>query len=110
MLCAISVYMAIFTGAGVAIVTPFKKNREKDYDRLDELIDFQCNNKTDCIVICGTSGEASTLTEQEHMECVKFTIERTKGRIPVIAGTGSNCTKTAMEMPDGSRDSGLSGE
>ena len=101
--------MAIFTGAGVAIVTPFKKNREIDYDRLDELIDFQCDNKTDCIVICGTSGEASTLTEQEHMECVKFTIERTKGRIPVIAGTGSNCTKTAMEMSKEAANYGADG-
>ena len=90
--------MAIFTGAGVAIVTPFKEDESIDYDRLDELIDFHCENGTDSIVICGTSGEAATMTEREHMECVKFTVERTKGRIPVIAGTGSNCTKTAMEL------------
>ena len=90
--------MAIFTGAGVAIVTPFKEDESIDYDRLDELIDFHCENGTDSIVICGTSGEAATMTEREHMECVKFTVERTKGRIPVIAGSGSNCTKTALEL------------
>lgn len=90
--------MAIFTGAGVAIVTPFQENGAVDYEKLDELIEFHCENGTDSIVICGTSGEAATMTEQEYMECVRFTIERTKGRIPVIAGTGSNCTKTAMEL------------
>lgn len=90
--------MAIFTGAGVAIVTPFKEDGSIDYNSLDRLIDFHCENGTDSIVICGTSGEAATMTEREHMECVKFTIERTKGRIPVIAGTGSNCTATAMEL------------
>ena len=63
--------MAIFTGAGVAIVTPFKEDESIDYDRLDELIDFHCENGTDSIVICGTSGEAATMTEREHMECVK---------------------------------------
>lgn len=90
--------MAVFTGAGVALVTPFKKDKSIDYDKLDELIEFHCNNQTDSIVICGTSGEASTLTEKEHMDCVKFTVERTRGRIPVIAGTGSNSTRTAMEL------------
>ena len=90
--------MAIFTGAGVAIVTPFKDDESIDYDRLDELINFHCENGTDSIIICGTTGESATMTEEEHLECVKFTIERTKGRIPVIAGTGSNCTRTAVEM------------
>nr|WP_289707392.1 4-hydroxy-tetrahydrodipicolinate synthase [Enterocloster clostridioformis] len=90
--------MAVFTGAGVALVTPLKKDKSIDYDKLDELIEFHCNNQTDSIVICGTSGEASTLTEKEHMDCVKFTVERTRGRIPVIAGTGSNSTRTAMEL------------
>ena len=90
--------MAIFKGAGVAIVTPFKEDESIDYDRLDELINFHCENGTDSIIICGTTGESATLTEEEHIACVKFTIERTKGRIPVIAGTGSNCTRTAVEM------------
>ena len=101
--------MAIFTGAGVAIVTPFKEDESVDYDRLDELIDFHCENGTDSIVICGTSGEAATMTEREHMECVKFTVERTKGRIPVIAGTGSNCTKTAMELSKEAAGYGVDG-
>lgn len=101
--------MAIFTGAGVAIVTPFRENGTIDYEKLDELIDFHCENGTDSIVICGTSGEAATMTEQEHMECVKFTIERTRGRIPVIAGTGSNCTKTAMELSEKAADYGADG-
>lgn len=90
--------MALFTGSGVAIVTPFRPDGSIDYEKLDELIEFHCANSTDSIVICGTSGEASTLTEEEHMDCVKFTIERAKGRLPVIAGTGSNCTRTAMEL------------
>ena len=90
--------MAIFTGAGVAIVTPFKEDESINYDKLDELIDYHCENGTDSIVICGTTGESATMTEEEHMECVRFTIERAKGRIPVVAGTGSNCTRTAIEM------------
>lgn len=101
--------MAIFTGAGVAIVTPFKEDGSVDYNSLDELIDFHCENGTDSIVICGTSGEAATLTEREHMECVKFTVERTKGRIPVIAGTGSNCTATAMELSAEAASYGVDG-
>ncbi len=101
--------MAIFTGAGVAIVTPFRNDENIDYEKLDELIDFHCENGTDSIVICGTSGEASTLTEREHMECVKFTVERTRGRIPVIAGTGSNCTRTAMELSAEAASYGVDG-
>ncbi len=90
--------MSVFTGAGVALVTPFYKDESINYDKLDELIDYHCENGTDSIIICGTTGEAATMTEEEHLECVKFTIERAKGRIPVIAGTGSNCTRTAIEM------------
>ena len=101
--------MAIFTGAGVAIVTPFREDGSVDYDSLDRLIDFHCENGTDSIVICGTSGEAATLTEEEHMKCVKFTVERTKGRIPVIAGTGSNCTATAMALSEEAAGYGADG-
>ena len=90
--------MAVFKGSGVAIVTPFHADESINYDRLDELIDYHCENGTDSIIICGTTGESATMTEEEHMECVRFAIERTKGRLPVIAGTGSNCTRTAIEM------------
>lgn len=90
--------MAIFTGSGVAIVTPFHKDGSVNYDKLDELIDFHCENGTDSIIICGTTGEASTLSEEEHMECIRFAIERTKKRLPVIAGTGSNATYTTIDM------------
>ncbi len=90
--------MSIFKGAGVAIVTPFKEDQSIDFDRLDELIDFHCNNGTDAIIICGTTGESSCMSEEEHMSCVKFTIDQVHGRIPVIAGTGSNCTSTAIQL------------
>ena len=90
--------MAIFTGSGVAIVTPFHADGSINYDKLEEIIDFHCNNGTDSIVICGTTGESATMTEEEHVECVKKAIEFTRGRIPVIAGTGSNSTQTAIEL------------
>lgn len=101
--------MAIFKGAGVAIVTPFHPDGSVNYDKLDELIDFHCAGGTDSIIICGTTGESSTLTEEEHMECIKFTIQQAKGRIPIIAGTGSNCTRTATEMSKEAADAGADG-
>ena len=90
--------MSIFTGSGVAVVTPFNADESVNYNKLDELLDFHCNHKTDSIIICGTTGESSTLSEEEHMEVVKFAIERVKGRVPVIAGTGSNSTYTTIQM------------
>lgn len=101
--------MSIFEGAGVAIVTPFQADGSVNYDKLDELIDFHCNGGTDAIIICGTTGESSTLTEEEHMDCIKFTVERTKGRIPVIAGTGSNCTRTAIDLSKEAVEDGVDG-
>lgn len=101
--------MAIFTGAGVAIVTPFNEDGSINYDKLDELIDYHCEKKTDSIIICGTTGESATMTEEEHMECVKFTIDRAKGRIPIIAGTGSNCTRTAIDMSREAAEYGADG-
>ena len=101
--------MSIFTGAGVAIVTPFNEDESINYDKLDELIDYHCANGTDSIVICGTTGESATMTEEEHAECVRFTIERAKGRIPVIAGTGSNCTRTAIEVSKDAAEHGADG-
>lgn len=90
--------MAIFEGSGVAIITPFLADGGVNYDKLDELIEYHCKNQTDSIIICGTTGESSTLSEEEHLECIKFAVERTKGRIPVVAGTGSNSTATAIKM------------
>lgn len=101
--------MAIFTGAGVAIVTPFNEDESINYDKLDELIDYHCENGTDSIIICGTTGESATMTEEEHMDCVRFAIDRAKGRIPVIAGTGSNCTRTAVEMSREAAEYGADG-
>lgn len=101
--------MSIFTGSGVAIVTPFLPNGAINYEKLDELIEYHIANKTDAIIICGTTGESSTLTEEEHMECIKFTIERVKNRIPVIAGTGSNATFTTIEMSKEAAEYGADG-
>lgn len=90
--------MSIFTGSGVAIVTPFNENMSVDYAGLEKLIDFQIDNGTDCIVICGTTGEASTLNDEEHLECIKVAIDKTNKRVPVIAGTGSNDTAHGIEL------------
>lgn len=90
--------MAIFTGAGVAIVTPMKENGEVNFDKLGEMIDYQVDNGTDSIIICGTTGEASTLTHEEHIECIRYAAYKTAKRVPVIAGTGSNCTDTAIYL------------
>lgn len=90
--------MAIFQGAGVAIVTPFTENNEVDYEKLGELIEFQIANGTDSIIICGTTGEASTLTHEEHLECIRYTVNKVAKRVPVIAGTGSNATDTAIYL------------
>ncbi len=90
--------MAIFRGAGVAIVTPMKDNLDVNFEKLEEIIDDQINHGTDCIVIAGTTGEGSTLTEAEHLEVIKAAVEFTKHRVPLIAGTGSNCTRTAVEL------------
>jgi len=101
--------MAIFTGSGVAIVTPFKENKEVDYDRFKELIEFQIANGTDCIIVCGTTGEASTLTHEEHLECIRFCVEVVNKRVPVVAGTGSNCTETAIYLSKEAEKYGVDG-
>lgn len=101
--------MAIFKGAGVAIVTPFHPDGSVNYNKLEELINFQCDNGTDCIVICGTTGESATLSESEHVECIRKAVEFTKGRVPVVAGTGSNSTQTAIELSKEAVDAGADG-
>lgn len=90
--------MAIFKGAGVAIVTPMMNDGEVNFEKLGEMIDYQIENSTDCIVICGTTGEASTLSHDEHIECIKFAVEKTNKRVPVVAGTGSNSTDEAIYL------------
>lgn len=90
--------MSVFTGAGVAIVTPFKENGEVNYEKFAELIEFQIANGTDAIIVCGTTGESSTLTHEEHLEVIRYCVEKVAGRLPVVAGTGSNCTETAVYL------------
>ncbi|MCM1136563.1 MAG: 4-hydroxy-tetrahydrodipicolinate synthase [Clostridium sp.] len=90
--------MAVFTGAGVAIVTPFKENGEVNYEKFGELIEYQIAGGTDAIIVCGTTGESSTLDHEEHLSVIKYCIEKVAGRIPVVAGTGSNCTDTAVYL------------
>ncbi len=101
--------MAIFMGAGVAIATPFKENGEVNYEEFERLIEFQIANGTDAIIVCGTTGEAATMSEKEHMEVVKFCIDKVAKRIPVIAGTGSNCTETAIELSKLAEEYGADG-
>ena len=101
--------MALFEGAGVAIVTPMKANGEVNYDKLGELLEFQIAGGTDAIIICGTTGEASTLSHEEHLECIRYTVSKVAGRIPVIAGTGSNCTETAVYLSTEAEKAGADG-
>ena len=101
--------MAIFKGAGVAIATPFKENGDVNYEEFARLIEFQIENGTDAIIVCGTTGEAATMSEKEHMEVVKFCIDKVNKRIPVIAGTGSNCTQTAIELSKLAEEYGADG-
>ncbi|MBR5338440.1 MAG: 4-hydroxy-tetrahydrodipicolinate synthase [Lachnospiraceae bacterium] len=90
--------MAVFKGAGVALATPFKEDMSVNYEKIEELVEFHIKGGTDCIVVMGTTGEAATLSHEEHLECIKVVIDRAKGRIPVVAGTGSNCTETAVYL------------
>lgn len=90
--------MAIFEGAGVALITPFKENGEVNFEKLEELVEEQIAGKTDCIIACGTTGEASTMSHEEHLEVIRYVCQVTKKRIPVVAGTGSNCTETAVYL------------
>ena len=90
--------MSIFTGAAVAIVTPFNEDTTVNYEKLDKLIEYQIENGTDAIVICGTTGEASTLSHEEHLDVIKHCVKTVNKRVPVIAGTGSNSTDTAIYL------------
>ena len=101
--------MSIFTGSSVALVTPFLENGDVDYDKLKALVEFHIAHKTDAIVICGTTGEASTLSHEEHLETVKKCVEFADHRIKVIAGTGSNCTATAIYLSTEAESYGVDG-
>ena len=101
--------MALFTGAGVAIVTPMHQDGSVNYEKLQQLIDFQVEGGTDCIIICGTTGESATLSEQEHVDVIRAAVEFTNHRIPVVAGTGSNSTDTAIYLTKEAEKAGADG-
>ena len=99
----------VFTGAAVAIVTPMNEDGSINFDALGRLIDFNIDNGTDAIVICGTTGESSTMTDEEHIECIRYAVEKVAKRVPVIAGTGSNCTETAIYLSTEAEKYGVDG-
>lgn len=101
--------MSVFEGAGVAIVTPMKANGEVNYEKFGELIEFQIANGTDAIIVCGTTGESATLSHEEHLEVIRYCTEKVAGRIPVVAGTGSNCTETAVYLSTEAEKYGVDG-
>ena len=101
--------MAIFTGAGVAIVTPFHEDGSVNYEAFEKQIELQIAGGTDAIIVCGTTGESSTLTHEEHLEVIRFCIEKVNKRIPVVAGTGSNCTQTAIYLSQEAEKAGADG-
>ncbi len=99
--------MAVFKGAGVAIVTPFHEDGSVDYETFAELIEYQIENGTDAIIVCGTTGESSTLSHEEHLDVIRYCVKQVNGRIPVIGGTGSNCTETAVYLSQEAEKSGV---
>lgn len=101
--------MSLFRGSGVAIVTPFNEDGGIHYEKLGELIDWQIDSSTDAIIICGTTGEAATMNDEEHKEAIRYAVKRTAGRVPVIAGTGSNDTAHAVEMSLFAQNAGVDG-
>ena len=101
--------MAIFEGAGVAIVTPFHEDGSVNHEKFAQLVEEQIANGTDAIIVCGTTGEASTLTHEEHLDLIKFCVETVDGRVPVVAGTGSNCTETAIYLSTEAEKLGVDG-
>ena len=101
--------MSIFKGAGVAIITPFKENGDVNFDEFGKLIEMQIEGGTDAIIVCGTTGEASTMNDDEHLATIKYCIDKVAGRIPVVAGTGSNSTKEAVNLSKKAADLGADG-
>lgn len=101
--------MAIFTGAGVAIITPFNEDGSINFDAFGEIIEAQIAGSTDAIIVCGTTGESSTMDDEEHIATIKYCVEKVAGRVPVIAGTGSNCTREAVNMSKKAEEVGADG-
>lgn len=101
--------MSIFKGAGTAIVTPFHEDGSVNYEAFAELIEFQIKNNVDAIIVCGTTGEASTLSHEEHLDVIRFCVEKVNKRIPVVAGTGSNSTETAIYLSKEAEKLGVDG-
>ena len=101
--------MSLFTGAGVAIVTPMHADGSVNYEKLEELLEEQIRGLTDAIIICGTTGESSTLSHKEHVDVIRFTVEKVAKRIPVIAGTGSNATSEAVYLSEEAEKAGADG-
>lgn len=101
--------MAVFKGAGVAIITPFHEDGSVNYEVFAQQIDYQIENGTDAIIVCGTTGEAATLSHEEHLDVIRYCVKHVAGRIPVIAGTGSNCTETAIYLSTEAEKVGVDG-
>lgn len=101
--------MSIFTGAGVAIITPFNEDGSINFEEFGRIIEDQIANSTDAIIVCGTTGESSTMDDDEHLETIKYCIDKVAGRVPVIAGTGSNCTREAVNLSKKSEELGADG-
>lgn len=101
--------MAVFKGAGVAIITPFHEDGSVNYEVFAQQIDYQIENGTDAIIVCGTTGEAATLSHEEHLDVIRYCVKHVAGRIPVIAGTGSNCTETAVYLSTEAEKAGVDG-
>lgn len=101
--------MPIFTGSGVALITPFKDENTVDFETFNRLIDFHLENKTDALIICGTTGEPSTMPDEEHLEVIRFAIDKVAGKKPVIAGVGSNDTKHAVYLSKKAQELGANG-
>lgn len=101
--------MSIFTGAGVALITPMNEDGSINYDEMERIVNDQIEHGTDAIIVCGTTGEASTMTHEEHIETIKACVGMVKKRVPVIAGTGSNCTETAIYLSKEAQNAGVDG-
>ena len=101
--------MSLFEGVATALITPFSPDGSVNYAKLEELINKQIEDGVDGLVICGTTGESATLTEKEHMDVIRESVKFVNGRVPVIAGTGSNCTQTAIERSKEAEEYGADG-